>query len=165
MTGNAEELELKDRLNLIETMIAEGRRTTESWGWTFVLWGVAYYIAIAWAILGKPSFVGLARDHDRRWRSDGAYVPRAMRASKPRRPRLAAPSTAIWIAMGSFHVIALHVSWHRAAGSDLHIFVAIIAADARHSQCRLQHDSQVEGAICLRAGLVGGSCDRLLWLR
>ena len=30
MTGNAEELELKERLNLIETMIAEGRRTTES---------------------------------------------------------------------------------------------------------------------------------------
>ena len=39
MTGNAEEMELKDRLSLIETMIAEGRRTTESWGWTFVLLG------------------------------------------------------------------------------------------------------------------------------
>jgi hypothetical protein len=46
MNTNPEELELKDRLNLIETMIAEGRRTTESWGWTFVLWGVAYYVAI-----------------------------------------------------------------------------------------------------------------------
>jgi len=32
MNTNPEELELKDRLNLIETMIAEGRRTTESWG-------------------------------------------------------------------------------------------------------------------------------------
>ncbi|MGO9777638.1 MAG: hypothetical protein ACLQGT_06455 [Terracidiphilus sp.] len=52
MTANAEELELKDRLSLIESMIAEGRRTTESWGWTFVLWGVAYYVAIAWDILG-----------------------------------------------------------------------------------------------------------------
>ena len=48
MTASNEELELKDRLSLIETMIAEGRRTTESWGWTFVLWGVAYYVAIAW---------------------------------------------------------------------------------------------------------------------
>ena len=47
MNSNPEELELKDRLNLIETMIAEGRRTTESWGWTFVLWGVAYYVAMA----------------------------------------------------------------------------------------------------------------------
>jgi hypothetical protein len=51
MTANNEELELKDRLNLIETMIAEGRRTTESYGWTFVLWGVAYYVAIAWSNL------------------------------------------------------------------------------------------------------------------
>src|ERR1039457_5388583 len=51
MTANNEELELKDRLSLIEAMIAEGRRTTESHGWTFVLWGVAYYVAIAWSTL------------------------------------------------------------------------------------------------------------------
>jgi hypothetical protein len=38
MTANSEELELKDRLNLIENMIAEGRRTTESWGWVLVFW-------------------------------------------------------------------------------------------------------------------------------
>lgn len=38
--------ELHERLALIEDMIAEGRRTTESWGWVFVLWGIAYYVAI-----------------------------------------------------------------------------------------------------------------------
>jgi hypothetical protein len=53
MTASNEELELKDRLSLIETMIAEGRRTTESYGWTFVLWGVAYYVAILWSALGR----------------------------------------------------------------------------------------------------------------
>ena len=53
MTANPDELDLKDRLSLIESMIAEGRRTTESWGWTFVLWGVAYYVAILWAVLGQ----------------------------------------------------------------------------------------------------------------
>jgi len=53
MTANVEQQELKDRLNLIETMIAEGRRTTESWGWIFVLWGVAYYVAIAWSAWGN----------------------------------------------------------------------------------------------------------------
>jgi hypothetical protein len=53
MTEEAEELELKQRLSLIESMIAEGRRTTESWGWVFVLWGVAYYVAIAWSIWGN----------------------------------------------------------------------------------------------------------------
>jgi hypothetical protein len=49
MTGNVEENELHDRLCLIENMIAEGRRKCESWGWTFVLWGVAYYVAFFWA--------------------------------------------------------------------------------------------------------------------
>lgn len=38
--------ELKQRLALIEDMITEGRRSTESWGWIFVLWGIAYYVAI-----------------------------------------------------------------------------------------------------------------------
>lgn len=51
-SANFDETELKDRLKLIETMIAEGRRTTESWGWTFVLWGVAYYVAILWTAIG-----------------------------------------------------------------------------------------------------------------
>src|ERR1700739_336577 len=44
--------ELTERLSLIERMIAEGRRNTENWGWTFVLWGVAYYVAIAWSTWG-----------------------------------------------------------------------------------------------------------------
>jgi hypothetical protein len=52
MSANAEEIELKDRLNLIETMIAEGRRTTESWGSIFIVWGTAFYIAFAWSTLG-----------------------------------------------------------------------------------------------------------------
>ena len=41
--------DLGERVALIESMIAEGRRTTERWGWTFVLWGVAYYVAIGWS--------------------------------------------------------------------------------------------------------------------
>ena len=56
MTDSIEEKELKDRLSLIEAMIAEGRQTTESWGWTFVLWGVAYYVAIAWATWGHSNY-------------------------------------------------------------------------------------------------------------
>jgi hypothetical protein len=54
MNANAEEQELKDRLSLIETMIAEGRRGTESWGWVFLLWGVAYYVAILWSSTSFP---------------------------------------------------------------------------------------------------------------
>lgn len=44
--------DLNERLELIQTMIAEGRRSTESWGWVFLLWGLAYCVAIAWASWG-----------------------------------------------------------------------------------------------------------------
>jgi hypothetical protein len=49
MQDESSELDLRERLGLIEKMIAEGRRTTESWGWTFFLWGVALYAAFVWS--------------------------------------------------------------------------------------------------------------------
>jgi hypothetical protein len=49
--------DLKDRLAVIESMIAEGRRSSESWGWTFVLWGIAFYVAVAWSTWGGGSAV------------------------------------------------------------------------------------------------------------
>lgn len=52
MAQEMKEQELRERLDLIESMIAEGRRRSESWGWLFVLWGVAYYVAITWASIG-----------------------------------------------------------------------------------------------------------------
>ena len=63
MTSEVEK-DLAERVRLIENMMAEGRRKTESWGWTFVLWGVAYYVATAWATWGR-SFSGLAGNYDR----------------------------------------------------------------------------------------------------
>jgi hypothetical protein len=57
MQDHTTEQELKDRLIHIESMIAEGRRHTESWGWTFVLWGVAYYLAIAWSAWRPSAWV------------------------------------------------------------------------------------------------------------
>jgi len=45
--------DLQDRLGLIESMIVEGRHSTARWGWCFVLWGVAFYVAMAWAEWGS----------------------------------------------------------------------------------------------------------------
>lgn len=53
MTGEMDEKNLAERLKLIESMIGEGRRSTTKWGWTFVLWGVAYLVATAWATWGR----------------------------------------------------------------------------------------------------------------
>ena len=41
--------EMLDRLKLIETMMAEGKRTTQRWGWSFLLWGIGPLIAMLWA--------------------------------------------------------------------------------------------------------------------
>jgi len=41
--------ELISRLDLIETMMKEGRCVIEYWGWSQVLWGTAYLIAIGWS--------------------------------------------------------------------------------------------------------------------
>lgn len=54
MSESTNRQELADRLSLIENMLAEGRRKTESWGWTFVLWGVAYVAAIIASNVGYP---------------------------------------------------------------------------------------------------------------
>jgi len=42
--------ELLQRLELMETMVAEGRRSTARAGWIFVLWGVVYFAAVGWSI-------------------------------------------------------------------------------------------------------------------
>jgi len=41
--------EMLDRLKLIESMIAEGRRSTQRWGWSFLLWGIGPLFAMRWA--------------------------------------------------------------------------------------------------------------------
>lgn len=52
MQEQTNERDLNDRLTLIATMIAEGRRSTVDRSWTFILWGLAYYVAIAWSTWG-----------------------------------------------------------------------------------------------------------------
>jgi hypothetical protein len=48
-SGVMNDQEMADRLRLIESMMASGRKSTESWGWSFLVWGVAYLVATAWA--------------------------------------------------------------------------------------------------------------------
>jgi hypothetical protein len=124
MTGNFEEHELKDRLNLIETMITEGRRTTESWGWTFVLWGVAYYVAIAWSAFGRSSLAWTVT-------MIAAALLTGVLASRMTGSRPATTVSraigSIWIAMGiSMFVVLFSMGFsHR---FEEHVFVAIIGA-------------------------------------
>ena len=123
MNPSTENQELKDRLSLIEAMISEGRRTTERWGWTFVLWGVAYVVAIAWSTWGT-SFLA--------WPVTmiAAGLLTGILASRVERHR---PETtvgramgSIWIAMGiSMFVLFLAMGISRRIEDN--VFVAVIS--------------------------------------
>lgn len=129
--SNIEEQDLKDRLSLIENMIAEGRRGTESWGWVFVLWGVAYYVAILWS---STSFLGPI------WGREYLAWPVTMTlgcvltiviATRKRGKR---PSTtisraisAMWMATG-ISMFVLLLSLGLSGRSEQQVFIAVIAA-------------------------------------
>ena len=42
--------DLLQRVALMETMIAEGRRNTGRFGWIFVMWGLIYFVAMGWVV-------------------------------------------------------------------------------------------------------------------
>jgi hypothetical protein len=44
--------EILNRLRMIEQMMAEGRRTTQRWGWMFLLWGIGPLAAMWWEARG-----------------------------------------------------------------------------------------------------------------
>ena len=123
--------DLSERLSLIEAMIAEGRHKTESWGWTFVLWGVAYYVAIAWATWGQsPSIWGgnyiawpvtmigavlvtMAIGMMKGQRQTGTTISRAMMS--------------IWMAVG-VSMMLIFPALGYSGRMDQHVFVALVAA-------------------------------------
>ena len=125
MQGDTTEQELKERLSIIERMIAEGRRTTESWGWTFVLWGVAFYIAFAWSawvhsVWAWPATMLIA--------VIVTVVIASSKAGNHPQTTLARAIGCIWIALGiSMFVLFLALGLSGRL-SDQHLFVAVISA-------------------------------------
>lgn len=130
MTASNDELELKERLSLIENMIAEGRRTTQSFSWTFVLWGVAYYVAILWS---TGAFTGPI------WGSSYLAWPVTMTAAfvltwtlavrkshNQPRSRDGRAVVSIWVSMG-ISMFILMLSLGLSGRGDQQTFVALIA--------------------------------------
>jgi hypothetical protein len=128
MTANSDEMELKERLSLIETMIAEGRRTTISWGWTFVFWGVAYLIAIGWTAYNQWPWAWLVTMMSA-WVLCMAIIWSKKKNQPQRGPgtTIGRAISSVWFAMGVSMVLifpALGFSGH----FNQHVFVAIAAS-------------------------------------
>lgn len=50
MDNGATRDDLLQRVVLMESMIAEGRKSTARYGWIFVMWGLIYFAAMGWAV-------------------------------------------------------------------------------------------------------------------
>lgn len=118
--------ELQERLSLIEHMIAEGRRKTESWSWTFILWGVAYFLAIAWSRWGHSTWA---------WPVTVliAVIVNVLIASlKPgsRQPETTSGRaiSSIWIALGISMFLLFTALGLSGRLTDQHLFAAAISA-------------------------------------
>ena len=114
---------LADRLSLIENMIAEGRQTTESWGWTFVLWGVPFadwsvfgHRTGAWGICMISASVLM-----------GIIIAIGVRKSTQPETTMGRSISTLWIVMGVSMVLLL-ASLGASGHLDQHIFAAIICA-------------------------------------
>lgn len=124
MMAETVEQELKDRLRLIETMITEGRRSTESWGWAFVFWGVAYYVAMAWAAWGHSAAAWPVTMVVAAALSGVLFSQRARRVPETTMGRAIG---AVWMAMG-ISLFLLLFSLGFSGRAEPHVVVAIIGA-------------------------------------
>jgi len=138
MTENQlDKQDLQDRLSMIESMIAEGRQTTESWGWTFVLWGLAYSVAIVLSNLGAPLAAWTTWGHRTiAWPLSmcGAGVVMWIVISRMSRKEEKVPETtmgraiaSLWITMG-ISMVTLLTAAGFGGRMDQQSFVAIVCA-------------------------------------
>jgi hypothetical protein len=129
MDAQTSNVELTERLKLIETMMTQGRQRTESWGWTFVLWGVAYLVATAWSsgLVGGPVWA----QHHLAWPvtmiaasiATGVVIARMKKGQPP--TTLGRAIGATWKAMGISLFVVL-MSLGLSGRYDTHVFLAVI---------------------------------------
>jgi hypothetical protein len=132
MNDETQDLELTGRLTLIEKMIAEGRRTTTKWGWSAVLWGVAFYVAIAWssgmfggAIWGQH-YMAWPVTMVATWLLNWGLAARMRRGAKAQMTTVARAIISIWAAMG-FSMFALLFPLGLSGRADQQVCVAAVA--------------------------------------
>jgi hypothetical protein len=132
MQDQTTEKDLRDRLDLIECMLAEGRRKTESWGWTFLLWGVAYFVAILWSSMGNPVSIWGVRAAPA-WpvtMLSAALLTIVIGVRKGKgKPEttMGRAIASIWISVGT-SMLLIFPSLAMTNRLDVHTFVAIVAA-------------------------------------
>jgi hypothetical protein len=124
MSGDLDRGDLAERVRLIENMMAEGRRQCESWGWTFVLWGIAYYVAYFWSSWAHGTYA---------WPITVIAAGLLTVAGFMRRPSgsgttLGHAIVAIWTATGISMFILFDALGYTGHLADAHVFLAGMSA-------------------------------------
>ncbi len=129
---SADNLELTERLELIQNMIAEGRRSTTRWAWTIVLWGVAFYVAIAWSsgMFGGPiwgqHYMAWPVTMIGTWVLTWSLAGRMRNSAKAPMTTVARAIMSIWVAMG-ISMFALLFPLGLSGRGDQQVSVAVVA--------------------------------------
>jgi hypothetical protein len=106
--------EIFDRLRLIEHMMAEGRRTTQRWGWMFLLWGIGPLLAIGWEYAWPDTVLAWPAVTLACILVNGAVMRERRRHGEARTPAMNAVG-AVWASAGvAVLVLALAAAWSRA---------------------------------------------------
>jgi hypothetical protein len=121
--------DLAERVRLIESMMAEGRLRTMRWGWTFVLWGLAYLVATAWSSgwVGAPVWSQRYLAWPVTMIAAGIATGVAIARMKKGQPAttLGRAIGATWRAMGiCLFVVLMSLGW--SGRYETHVFLAII---------------------------------------
>jgi hypothetical protein len=125
MQDDNTEQDLKESLSIIQRMIAEGRRTTERSGWTFVLWGVAFYLAFAWSAWSHsgwawPATMSIA--------AIVTVIAASLKAGDHPQTTLGRAIGSIWIALGISMFLLFLALGLSGRLTDQHLFVAVMSA-------------------------------------
>jgi hypothetical protein len=125
MQDDTTEQDLKESLSIIQRMIAEGRRTTERSGWTFVLWGVAFYLAFAWSAWSHsgwawPATMSIA--------AIVTVIAASLKAGDHPQTTLGRAIGSIWIALGISMFLLFLALGLSGRLTDQHLFVAVMSA-------------------------------------
>jgi hypothetical protein len=129
---SAENLELTERLELIANMMAEGRRSTTRWAWSIVLWGVAFYVAIAWSsgLFGGPiwgqHYMAWPVTMIGTWLLTWTLAGRMRKSAKAPMTTMRRAIMSIWVAMG-ISMFALLVPLGLSGRGDQQVCVAVVA--------------------------------------
>jgi hypothetical protein len=132
MESNVKDTELTERLELIANMMAEGRRSTTRWAWTIVLWGAAFYVAIAWSsgMFGGPiwgqHYMAWPVTMIGTWLLTWTLAGRMHKGAKAPKTTVGRAIMSIWTAMG-ISMFALLVPLGLSGRGDQQVCVAVVA--------------------------------------